>query len=118
MASMSSSPGRETPRLPADCQDLVAVWAHLVTADGQSVGKAIRALGEPVGQRIGSNRFYEWRDGSRAPCPEVYLLMVDRVLPAVLQAETLDGGRLTQAALRRIRARLTPPGWMPGHQGH
>lgn len=89
--------------------DLIESWLAVVLVPGMSTAQAIRDLNDELCTRYTPQDFGKWRRGARTVPQPVQDYMLRCSIAHALRSEGIDVMALSDDALDRIAARLTPP---------
>lgn len=89
--------------------NLIESYLAVVLVPGMTVVQAVRDLNDELGANYDPQVFYKWRRGDRAIPQPVQDYMLCTAVCHALHAEGIDTLALSDDALDRIAARLTPP---------
>jgi len=89
--------------------NLIESWLAVELIPGMSTAQAIRDLNGELGMRYTPQDFGKWRRGERPVPQPVQDYMLRCAIAYALHADGIDTLLLSDDALDRIAARLTPP---------
>lgn len=92
---------------------IIAAYEAVATASGEPLSVALAEIAEATGRYVDHPLWSKWRRGVQTPPPAALRYMAGVAVAAVLRAEGIDTLTLSEDALDRIAAGLTPPPRQP-----